>query len=872
MKYSNLHDECVHIVNIENDVSRNINDLCNDFAGRVMEWGNKINSELVYIVCKKTIEMIDEDYINLVMAWTTRYINMDTSFINISKRLHVGEEAFAVVNIIEQEVIDKANSHKVNEISRQYVGNVEYSDDLILEYSDLISNFKLKIEQYFDQYYNLILSCSNDNVLYNGLSILVKYQYEILQSTVALYDNIFTSFLIWYKRNVQENQMLIEEIKEQVLQHAEQMSEDEIINGLLVDILGCTSGIEEPYFHNDYDYSVSDIQQDNGIATTHETIQNEDPTETAENNDDALGTQEESSPSNQSELIDDNASGSDINQVDDNSVGEGNEENENPTGTAENHDYTLGTQGESSDSNQGEVVDENDGSHINYKGNNTLEDSANEALNSIAHSMIDDLESAGGVDGYIDTINDCQNAYNSFENEEDKSERKKKFKELSRKIIENAKKYAKPTMKALSMIAPLIAPVNPVASKIMEKLPAIMECFSGKENNENDAEKIGLGLDCIKAIGIDKIPQTDEGIEEYIKKNGQGIANEVLNKVLSSDKYRKEFGISDADLNRLIPRGVHSSSVNKDCEDSIGTDKIIDSDMNEVKGRNPYDYDFEFYNPKTLNKVRPKLNDNMVKEMSDKVRYEIPKILKNNDFETILSEISDFEPQIYDGSKEYLEIPRGSKTEKLLDGLNRTINDIGIGDSLKSNNGKYNKDDIKCLVDEFNYEKNKAEKNGERPDYCNACRNFMKRYNGYPAADDDIVIIKDIRELIPVIDGRYKEFRTDNTGLLNLIDDAQSLFTSRRGGIKCKVILNALSKCALGAGCFLGIGALLAMSATWPLAVLVSLIPLASLFYNDDSRAYSILVYNLGDRRVDFLLGNYIKKEDNYYMIKENND
>lgn len=92
------------------------------------------------------------------------------------------------------------------------------------------------------------------------------------------------------------------------------------------------------------------------------------------------------------------------------------------------------------------------------------------------------------------------------------------------------------------------------------------------------------------------------------------------------------------------------------------------------------------------------------------------------------------------------------------------------------------------------------------------------------------------------------------------------------GGIKCKVILNALSKCALGAGCFLGIGALLAMSATWPLAVLVSLIPLASLFYNDDSRAYSILVYNLGDRRVDFLLGNYIKKEDNYYMIKENND
>ena len=154
MRYSIQNNDINAILNTEIKVSSKINELCTIFIENVTEWGKKFNSELVYNVCKKTVGMIDEDYINSINKFTHQYVDFEISFVNISKRFLVGEEALTKVGKLEQEIIDKVKSHNKNEIIYQLTGDAQYSEELILEYNEIIQDFVKKIEDNFDEDYS----------------------------------------------------------------------------------------------------------------------------------------------------------------------------------------------------------------------------------------------------------------------------------------------------------------------------------------------------------------------------------------------------------------------------------------------------------------------------------------------------------------------------------------------------------------------------------------------------------------------------------------------------------------------------------------------------------------------------------------------
>ena len=759
MRYSIQNNDINAILNTEIKVSSKINELCTIFIENVTEWGKKFNSELVYNVCKKTVGMIDEDYTNSINKFTHQYVDFEISFVNISKRFLVGEETLTKVGKLEQEIIDKVKSHNKNEIIYQLTGDAQYSEELILEYNEIIQDFIKKIEENFDEDYSEVKSISNTNILGEGLDILVRCQYETLQKTSLMYKKIFDIFLEWYKKTLEENQTILEELHEEVSRNAEQLSSDDKINVLLLSII------------------------ENNIS---------------------------------------------IVQLSNSSSGE------------------SGTKAQS----------QNDADNSKTKKEN-IEKAAKEAVKSSAGAVLNDLGSPEEVKEFKTHVSDCQGAFDKFNSESNPEQKKEKFKELSEQIKNGAKKYAKPMMKALSTLVPLIAPEGHIAAKIAEKLPEIMDCFSGKENSEEDADKIGLALDCMKSVGIDKLPETQEDIEKYIEENGKDIKDDILGKVLSSDKYKNALGIKDNDL---------SESESKKQHEGIG-EKGADS---YPQKRNAYDYDFESYDPKALNNLSPKINENKAKQLSDEIYSEIPKKFTDEDLEGISSELGDVKSQL-ENDKAYVQIPKESEAGRLINELQQMIEHEDGGKILQDVDGKYNKDDVRALCDEFDYEKNKSEEDKTLPNYGKACKNFIRRQMGYPAEDGKF-IIKEIRELIPVIDGRYKEFIVGNIELLDLINDAKDLFESKGGRVKCTTIISSLADYALGAGFFMGLGAMLAMSATWPLAALLVLFPMCSVFTGIDSRSYSILVYNLGDRRTDYLLSTYVNVEKNHFCLLTDED
>lgn len=73
MRYS-IQDEDLSIIsNIENNTSESIEQLYNEYVENIAEWGKCFHSELVYQICKKTIGMIDEDYMQAINNFVTQY-------------------------------------------------------------------------------------------------------------------------------------------------------------------------------------------------------------------------------------------------------------------------------------------------------------------------------------------------------------------------------------------------------------------------------------------------------------------------------------------------------------------------------------------------------------------------------------------------------------------------------------------------------------------------------------------------------------------------------------------------------------------------------------------------------------------------------
>lgn len=137
---------------------------------------------------------------------------------------------------------------------------------------------------------------------------------------------------------------------------------------------------------------------------------------------------------------------------------------------------------------------------------------------------------------------------------------------------------------------------------------------------------------------------------------------------------------------------------------------------------------------------------------------------------------------------------------------------------------------------------------------------------GYPAQYDKTVV-KDVQELIPVINKRCDQFIIEDNSLIKSINNAQNLANSKNSNIKRKSILSSLAVGTIGVGSYLGIGAMLAMGTLWPLGVAVALVPVSAAFIDVRADDYSFLVSNLGEERTEFLLKKYQNIDKNCFQL-----
>ena len=752
MRYS-IQDEDINIIlNIESEVSDKIEQLCNDYVEKITKWGKEFNSELVFEICKKTIGIIDEDYKQSLKNFISSYDETGISFINISKRYRVGEEALTKVERFQNEVLEKALSHNIDKIEYICDGNARYSTEIINEYKNINETFLSSIEEAYDVHYAKVQNTRSNNVLADGIDIFVKYQYETLQKICLLYDRVFALFLEWYEKTLHENEALLKEINSQVVNASVEIGEEKIEELL-------------------------------------------------------------------SQIMDQEVFGSDSSQ-------------KGPEGTTERTNSDK----------------ENDSKE---KRQEEIKKAAQKAVLSSVDSLLKELDSPEKIRDFKQYIGRCQSKFDEYK-KEDKEGKKSKFKNFCDFIKSGAKKYGKSIMKALGIVVPLIAPEGHVATKIAKNLPAVMECFSGKENKEKDSDKIEFGLECMKSIGVDQLPESKEEIQKYMEQNGDTIAENILQKVFSSEKYRKVLDIDEEELTIPENQKLYKSITGKDV-------KRI------PRKRNAYDCDFEQYNPRKFKDITPVESEEKVNKITQDVCSAISDSFHNRDLETVFSDMDQVKNQIESG-KGYVEIADNNKTGKLIEELRQVVNGQTKNEVLENIDGRYNKDDIKMLCDEFQYEKDKVKDEQKTPDFNRACQNFIRRQMGYPAQYDKTVV-KDVQELIPVINKRCDQFIIENNSLIKSINNAQNLANSKNSNIKRKSILSSLAVGTIGVGSYLGIGAMLAMGTLWPLGVAVALVPVSAAFIDVRADDYSFLVSNLGEERTEFLLKKYQNIDKNCFQL-----
>ena len=757
MRYSIQDDDLNRIRQLEEEVSENIEQLYNEYADNIIEWGKKFNSELVYNICKKTIGMIDEDYVQAMRNFTEQYPEMGMSFESISKHYRVGEDALGKVTVFQNDILEKVLIHNAKDIQYIYDGNAQYSSELIKEYKDIFVTFYSHIESSYEEYYSRAKDIRNENMLGDGLDVLIKYQYETIQKIGVVYNNIFEMFLDWYERTLRENELVLEELNQQMLSVSVDIGEDEI-----------------------------------------EKILSKIMDETAESGNVSVGTSNGNIPVKSESRI-------------------GNQHSKNSEEKKEQ-----------------------------------IQKAAKEAVQKSVDSLLKELDSPEKIRDFKGYIGECQQKFNEYNSTSDKSEKKSKFKQFCDFLKKGAKKYAKPVMKALGIIVPLLAPEGHIVAKIAKNLPAVMECFSGLDNKESDKDKIELGLECMKSIGVEKLPEDGNEIKKYIEQNGEAIASDILKKILTSDKYMKVLEIDAEELSKPDNQVLY--------EKVTGKKPIV-----VPQKRKAYSNDFDQYDLSKLANLTPIENEEKRNIITEDIKRRIHPIEEKNREDSLFDGINNVRKQLSNGTG-YVILNNDSELARLIEELRSIVNGQLKEEVLPNVQGRYNKQDLRMLCDEIEHEKNMATNEIGRPNITRACQNFISRQLGYPAQYEKLTV-KELDEIIPILNKKVDVFAIDNKRLIKHINDAQNFINSKNSSIKKKQITNSLAWDAVSIGTYVGIGASILMATLWPLGVLMAMLPVCACFTDDGASSYGYLISVLGEERTEFLLKHYNNVDGNCYQL-----
>ena len=409
-------------------------------------------------------------------------------------------------------------------------------------------------------------------------------------------------------------------------------------------------------------------------------------------------------------------------------------------------------------------------------------------------------------------------------------------------MTKQRQKYSNAIRQACGAIAPAMATEPAMAKAFTKQLPQMLDCMCGNVQSPSDLTRAAMGMDCLGVVGLDQIPSDSAQRQQYISENSGKMCDGLVDKIMSNPDYRDSLG--------LRPDAIDSPELRK-----LYAEKTGETPVEYPAKPNPYNYDFDQYNPDELARVKPENNAEQMQKVSDNVsQADFGKV----DLSGIEKELSEIKSALSD-EKGYVSIPQTSEMGGLIDAIKNAVGSNSNTPILRDNDGRYNKSEISDLVSTLDSGMQKG-----MP--LQSCANdFVKRDMGYPVTNaDGTSNVQDLRELIPVLNSGETAFSVENEDINELIRRASSI-NSVSGSylIKNRVVSSLLEDVTLFAS-MVGIGTVFATVGFAPAALLFMGASIAWMIHDEAASAYAQLVVNLGRERTDTLLDHY-RMEDGYY-------
>lgn len=466
-------------------------------------------------------------------------------------------------------------------------------------------------------------------------------------------------------------------------------------------------------------------------------------------------------------------------------------------------------------------------------------------------AFVKELNTPEKIKAFKENIEACEKQMEDCKKETDPKKKQSKFQRFCGFLKKGAKKFGKPIAKALSILVPLIVPQGSVAGKIFTKLPEVVACFDGKVDEKKDMDKVALGVDCLKTMGLDKLPEKGDQIKEHLEKNAKTIADDVVRMVLNNENHRRVLGLDEVELSKPENRDLYKKMTGKDIEQV-------------PQRREAYQHDFSKFDAEKLNNLKPRIDEKELGKITEQIHDNMPKLLSNEMIQKLLSEIEDLKKKL-DENTSYITLQNQSEIKRIVEEIRNIMAEKGTSQVLDQIDGRYNKEDMSMLLGELSQAIKKGGPETYSENLTKACENFARRQSGYPKQEEENLVINDVKELIPVIDRKVKSFTVENEKLRDMITGAINLNNQRDGKIARKHVIRGL-KSTNGIMGAIGVGAMIAFSGAWPLGLLFSVGSVTSLVSDEYKKAYSQLVTQIGDKRADVLVENY--EESGWYKYE----
>lgn len=131
MRYSIEDSELIALRNFCQSSNTNLENIYKTYLRNLEEWSRKLNSELVYEICRRSIGLLETDYNRELERFCQKFSLSQTSFVGISQFYNVGQEALAKMQRFQDSILPKGILKSKWELPIATTDNFQYSFELI---------------------------------------------------------------------------------------------------------------------------------------------------------------------------------------------------------------------------------------------------------------------------------------------------------------------------------------------------------------------------------------------------------------------------------------------------------------------------------------------------------------------------------------------------------------------------------------------------------------------------------------------------------------------------------------------------------------------------------------------------------------------